>query len=517
MQLRQIKNLKSRIRHALFLGALCLALLPWSSAAAQQGTSNNLLQNPGFEGEYQVRCSYPGGKAWITLPCDSPLPTMPWQTARVAPGWAAWWQPPSTDRSAKDFYQNYPNYCGRDAPDDCVAWHNPEFGDTKSTPQDPPRIRSGENSQKYFTFWSVHEGGLYQVVEDLRPGTPLRFSVYMEVWSATKLSGIEPNPHQSFGQTNMHLRVGIDPTGGTDPWSKAIVWSPEHESYDQFTRFEVQAVAQSNKVTVFTHSRPENPMEHNDVYVDDAELWYVGGVGPSAPLIVNPPPALQAVGSISTTASSSGGRITHIVQPGDTLFALALQYGVPVDQILTLNGLMPESQIQIGRELIIALPTAPQSRPQPAAPAPKPMASVGGPGSGRGAVCVQAFDDANADGRRLITEAPVSASGVRFIVSDIQGRSVADHTLSDPLTDFCFTELPATIYRVVAELPAGYVATTQPRWSVSLTGDATVDIQLGVRVDTASQSTSISSAWLFGAGGLVIAAIAGVWFWQRRK
>ena len=77
MQLHQIKNPKSKIRNVLLLGVLCLALLPWSSAAAQQGTSNNLLQNPGFEGEYQVRCSYPGGKAWITLPCDSPLPTMP--------------------------------------------------------------------------------------------------------------------------------------------------------------------------------------------------------------------------------------------------------------------------------------------------------------------------------------------------------------------------------------------------------------------------------------------------------
>jgi hypothetical protein len=106
---------------------------------------------------------------------------------------------------------------------------------------------------------------------------------------------------------------------------------------------------------------------------------------------------------------------------------------------------------------------------------------------------------------------------VRFIMSDMQGQTIADHTLSDPLSDFCFTELPATIYRVVAELPAGYVATTQPRWSVSLTGDATVGIQLGVRVDTASQSTSISPAWLLGAGGLMIAAMAGVWFWQRRK
>ncbi len=142
-----------------------------------------------------------------------------------------------------------------------IAWRGTcrNISDTRSMPQDPPRIRSGENSQKYFTFWSVHEAGVYQVVEGLRPGTALRFSIYMQAWSATKLNGVEPNPHFSFGQTGMHMKIGIDPTGGTDPWSKDIVWSSEKDVYDQFERYEVQAVARSNKVTVFTHSRPENP------------------------------------------------------------------------------------------------------------------------------------------------------------------------------------------------------------------------------------------------------------------
>ena len=79
-----------------------------------------------------------------------------WQTVQVADGWVGWWQPPSTDREAPDYYAKFPNSCSRDAPAGCVAWHNPEFRDTAASPQDPPRIRSGQNSQKYFTFWSVH-------------------------------------------------------------------------------------------------------------------------------------------------------------------------------------------------------------------------------------------------------------------------------------------------------------------------------------------------------------------------
>jgi hypothetical protein len=160
----------------------------------------------------------------------------------------------------------------------------------------------------------------------------------------------------------MHMKIGIDPTGGTDPWSKDVVWSPEKDVYDQFERYEVQAVARSNKVTVFTYSRPENPMEHNDLYLDDAELAAVGGGGFSAPVTVNPPPAMVAVEG--KPAAANGGRISHIVKPGDTLFAIALQYGVPVDQIMALNGLKPDSRIEIGRELIIALP-APGRKFQP--------------------------------------------------------------------------------------------------------------------------------------------------------
>jgi hypothetical protein len=288
----------------------------------------------------------------------------------------------------------------------------------------------------------------------------------------------------------MHMKIGIDPMGGLDPWSPDIVWSPEKESYDAFGLYEVQAVARSTKITVFTHSRPENPMEHNDVYLDDAALTLVGGIGPSDPLTVNPPPALQAVGAVTTTAAD-GRQVTHVIRPGDTLFALALQYGVPVDQIMALNGLTAESQVQIGRELIIAL-AAPQVKPQPVA-GPTPIVSVGGPsGSGRGTVCVQAFDDADADGRWLVAEAPVASSGVRLIVTDAQGETVADRVISEDAPDNCVADLPATTYRVVAEPPAGYAATMSTRWAIALPGDARIDLSLGVR---AAPIEPASSPW----------------------
>jgi LysM repeat protein len=496
-----------RLRHLIVLIGAVWAIGALAATAGAQG--RNLLKNPGFEGDYQVQCSFPGGRPWQPVECNGVLPSMPWQTVQMAPGWVGWWQPPGKDMSEPDFYQKFPSYCGSNAPGDCVAWHQPEFRDTRASVQDPPRIRSGENSQKYFSFWSVHKGGVYQVVDGVRPGTPLRFSIYMMAWSATRMDHFQPDPHQSFGQTNMHMKIGIDPTGGADPWSSEIVWSAEKESYDVFGRYEVQAVARSTKVTVFTHSQPENPMQHNDLYLDDAELTPAGGVGSGEPLTVNPPPALQAVGAVAT--GDTGSRITHVIKPGDTLFALALQYGVPVDQIMALNDLKAESQVQIGRELIIAL-AAPRSGPPVV---PTPIMSVGGPaGSGRGTVCVQAFDDADADGRRLRVEAPVALSGVHFIVTDAQGAAVADRVLDESTPETCVADLPATTYRVVAEPPPGYAATMPTRWAIALPSDARIDLQLGLR----AAPIEPPSPWpIVAAGGLMLAVVVGVGVTRRAQ
>ncbi|HLF26411.1 MAG TPA: LysM peptidoglycan-binding domain-containing protein [Anaerolineae bacterium] len=263
-----------------FISIACLALLQLPVLAAPAPADGpNLLVNGGMEGKYVMQCSQRGGAPWLAVPCGDPIDfgiTFLWATAQVPVGWTAWWQPPNENRNDPNFYNSYPNLCYKeDAPAGCAAWHNPEFRDTAGGPQTPPyRKVAGDNSQKYFTFYSLHDAGLYQTVGGLTPGQRVRFSVYMQAWSTQT-----NDPFTSEGQPTMGLRVGIDPTGGNNPWGGTVVWSPVKEAFDHWELFTVEAVARSNRVTVFTRSRPYFAIQHNDVYVDEASLVVVGAGG----------------------------------------------------------------------------------------------------------------------------------------------------------------------------------------------------------------------------------------------
>jgi len=73
----------------------------------------------------------------------------------------------------------------------------------------------------------------------------------------------------------MHMRVGIDPSGASDPFSPGIVWSEGQNPLDRWSLFVVEAWAQGAEVTVYAWSAPESPTVHNEVWWDDAALTIV--------------------------------------------------------------------------------------------------------------------------------------------------------------------------------------------------------------------------------------------------
>jgi len=64
----------------------------------------------------------------------------------------------------------------------------------------------------------------------------------------------------------------------------------------------------------------------------------------------------------AAAAAPTAAERVHVVQPGDTLFAIARRFGVSVEALRTANGL-PDDRIQPGQVLVVPGPP-----PSPAAP-----------------------------------------------------------------------------------------------------------------------------------------------------
>lgn len=523
----------------------------WTPTPVSVALGQNLLTDGGFEGKLYIPCSLREGFQWHQIPCDqmdwdAKLPNgksmyVMWNTVQVPIGWKAWWLTPNNDTGSPNYYSDHPANCYDNAPDGCVAWHNPEYRDSKGTPIGPSRVRSGADAQKYFSFWSTHQAGLLQTVS-VPPGSTVRFDVYMHAWSSNiEMRESDPSTFLSSEQTSMHMKVGIDPYGGDDPWSPNVVWSLEHDTYDEWGYYEVRAVAQSDKVTVFTHTMPEKGMKHNDVYVDDAELVVVDGATafspPAAPNSAPAPSAPAAPAGLSpapTALPRPDGALVHIVQSGDTVFGLALQYDVSMDDILQLNGLTKESYLLIGQELVIAggNPAAAQptaisaATPTPASapvavsaatptPAPAQIAAVS-----KTQLCVSAFDDLNGDSVRAKDEG--LAEGAIFYVTDEQDQLIVSYLTDGQSEPHCFTRLTPGKFDILIEPAAGTLSTSDRRWSISLDPGATINVNFGSRSSGRAAATASTpsptgdGSAAIGLAFVVIIAAAG-WLMYRRQ
>jgi hypothetical protein len=179
----------------------------------------NLLQNPSFETPYNA--------------VESEA-----QTLHVADGWQPWYV--LTDDNGHIVYA-VPDY----------------------EPAPADRARSGNTAQSFGVDGLGFDGGAYQTVT-VTPGTQLSFVAYFDKEPGT--SG------------DVRVSVGIDPTGGTDATSAAVIWSVPDTVTDGYRALSVQATAQGAQVTVFVRGETAPASAETAlVYVDDAVLTALGG------------------------------------------------------------------------------------------------------------------------------------------------------------------------------------------------------------------------------------------------
>jgi len=174
-----------------------------------------------------------------------------------------------------------------------------------------------------------------------------------------------------------------------------------------------------------------------------------------------------------TPTPGSDGRILYQVQPGDTLWHIAVVSGITIDELRQLNNLVGDD-IQEGQILLLGFggPAATAESPG-ALPTLNPEAAIptptSGPGSGR--LCVLIYADINGDAIRQ--EEEVAIGGGAVSVADPEGViTLQQETLAGPATAdeeiprACFESLPEGEYTVSVAIPDGYNATTKLNYTL---------------------------------------------------
>lgn len=170
----------------------------------------------------------------------------------VAHGWTAWWLPTGNE--------------GGEA-------GQPEY--KPLTPDvDPYRVLEGDAAQCWFIRWRVMNGGIAQTVNAVA-GKRVTVRVPFHVWCSR-------SDDPTRDDEPLHVRVGIDPHGGTDPEAESIEWGNWGRGTREWAQVALSTTAAEDRVTVYVQAWNKWPVSHNDVYVDDI-TFEVEGVEPEPP------------------------------------------------------------------------------------------------------------------------------------------------------------------------------------------------------------------------------------------
>jgi extradiol dioxygenase family protein len=240
-------------------------------------------------------------------------------------------------------------------------------------------VRNGDRSMELSRGYATFTAAVYQTVT-----VPANSYVRGGAWVVMNISG------DNAADGRSHARVGIDPTGGTNPYAPSVIWSANTTNAlvsNGWRELSVTTTAQGTQVTLFLFATQDFPTQGNGVFWDDAYLRVTGTAPAGTPIpgttaTAVPPPPLDFVPFVSPQGQQSDGSIVHTVQENDTLSSISVAYNVPMDTIRELNPHIGQGRfLTIGDTLIIQRATSGPTGGTglgPSAPLPIPTEVTGG-------------------------------------------------------------------------------------------------------------------------------------------
>ncbi len=511
-------NRKSIAINIILVGLILFFGAKAQAAPSQQG--GNILPNPGFEDPFT------GG------------------SDQFAQNWSPWHK----DTGKKD--------CNAEA-----YWVRPHWG--REANRDANFVYDGFTAQSVGNQFDSWNGGVFQTV-DVVPGQRYKFSFFAKLRASNEQV---PAP-SDFGIGI--VRAGIDPNG-SGIWSDSdVVWGVGVSPVDSWLQASVEATATGSKMSVYVSADfggANNCRAHLDAWFDNASLvssappptatriwptatrWFPTStqVWPTrTPAPVNTPLPIQPTNLPATAAPPAipitrgptptpdvDGFVRMAVPPGGSLWAVAANAGITLDEIASLNNIATNAFVQEGQLLIVGVaetvdpagdsseaetdggqsggssdsgdePAAPQSLAEsPTAPPPLPTATSA-PSGGR--MCLNAFGDIDGNGKHEASEGFMA--GVTFML--LQNNETLAQGISRGTDQaVCFENLAAGSYLVREVLPSSLEPTTSTELMLDLEENRQIGLEFGSRLRSDSASTdgvAIADTTTNGSSGETVIA-----------
>lgn len=197
-----------------------------------------------------------------------------------------------------------------------------------------------------------------------------------------------------------------------------------------------------------------------------------------------------------TATPDADGFIYAIVQPNDSLWAIAARSGISLTALLDLNNLTESALIQPGDRLIVAIVAPPatatlEATPTTAVTRPPPTPSNTPPPPPLTVICLVAFADENGNGEREPNE-PLQA-GVAFTVFTSEGV-VANYVTDGVGEPYCLTELTPGNYQITRSVGRTETLTNSGNRTVFLDSGDQVMLGFGSVVGMTPVPTAVDTA-----------------------
>ena len=496
-----------------FLSSITLLLLIITLVPFQvQAQGPNLLKNPGFEeGHYNQ-----DGIVEITVPN----------------GWRMHWS-----NGESNIFDGY----AETARPETVVWN------IAGAPDDEKSLfwKDGIYTVKIFKGWAPLWAAMSQEVSGLEVGRRYRLvaPIFIDIVADYGEGGKIPPADGRQGR----VRLGASPLGAAWRDESSIGysgwWTGEnvYPFYQAYPTFIHEFTATAPDMTVWIEMASNYPHINNGFFIDTVGLYALDEVDTAAVVATGLGQGTQATGegapasaapagpapaSLPTATPRADGAVVHIVQPGDSFWALAIKYAETM-------GLTPEEALQAipernnnpsvinnGMELIIVPPSEDGGQAVANAPDDTEESSEGDPeveatpetGEGDneelaegsedsaaedtadprseiaevlpqvtpGSVCVQVFEDANNDGIRAEQgELPMPDQAVTISQN---GNTVTTYVTDGSGELHCFEGLETGTYQVQIFPTADYVVTTDDSWAVAIAEGVMIPVSFGLQV-----------------------------------